>query len=244
MFHSDIFTANREQAHEICEQMIRRKLNMRWVANSRADMVDPDILKHMNQAGCWMITYGFESGSQKVLDGMWKDLKVEDIHNATKWTKEAGIKVWGYFIFGLPNEDEQAARETIELSKSLDLDLVNFAVGAPYPGTEFLRLAKENGWLVSDDWSDFDQNYSAIVSYPGWTNDQIIQAMKQAYKEWYMRPKAVWNLLKGVRSLNDLRVLMSTSLAHFKWIRQKGPLFQLGAKSRKALENQSSLSAR
>ncbi len=236
MFHSDIFTQNRKQAHAICEGMIKAGLNMRWVANARADQVDPDILKHMKEAGCWMITYGFESGAQQVLDGMKKDLKVENILEATKWTKEAGIKVWGYFIFGLPNETHETVQETIDLSKRLGLDLVNFAVGAPYPGTEFLAMAKANGWLVSSDWSDFDQNYSAIVSYPDFSNDDTIRAMKRAYKEWYMRPSSMWKLLRGVRSWNDMRVLLSTGTAHLKWIRSEGPLFRLGAKSRQALE--------
>jgi radical SAM superfamily enzyme YgiQ (UPF0313 family) len=236
MFHSDIFTLNREQAHAICDQMIRHRLNMRWVANSRSDMVDRDILKHMREAGCWMITYGFESGSQRVLDGMKKDLKVEQSVDAAKWTKEAGIKVWGYFIFGLPNENADSVQETIDLSKRMKLDLVNFAVGAPYPGTEFLQMAKANEWLVSSDWSDFDQNYSAIVSYPDFSNDQIISAMKRAYKEWYFRPSSVWKLARGVRSWNDVRVLWATGTAHLKWIRSTGPLFDLGAKNRRAIE--------
>lgn len=237
MFHSDIFTQNREQAHAICDLMIKAKLDMRWVANARADQVDPDILRHMKEAGCWMITYGFESGSQKVLDGMKKDLKVQSIIDATKWTKEAGIKVWGYFIFGLPNESHESVQETIDMSRSLDLDLVNFAVGAPYPGTEFLEMAKANNWLVSDEWSDFDQNYSAIVSYPEFSNDDVIAAMKRAYKEWYFRPSSIWKLVRGIRSLNDARVLMSTGLAHFKWIRSAGPLFKLGSKNRQTVES-------
>jgi radical SAM superfamily enzyme YgiQ (UPF0313 family) len=224
MFHSDIFTQNRKQAHEICDLMIGAKLNMRWVANARADNVDPDILAHMKEAGCWMITYGFESGSQ------------QDIVKATKWTKGAGIKVWGYFIFGLPGETADTVDETIAFAKDLNLDLVNFAVGAPYPGTEFLRQARENGWLTSDEWSDFDQNYSAIVSYPEFSDSDTIRAMKRAYKEWYLRPSSIWKLLSGVRSWNDLRVLSSTGVEHLKWIWSRGPLFSLGHKNRQMIE--------
>jgi alkylhydroperoxidase/carboxymuconolactone decarboxylase family protein YurZ len=97
-------------------------------------------------------------------------------------------------------------------------------------------MAKSNEWLVSADWSDFDQNYSAIVSYPDFSNDQIIAAMKRAYKEWYFRPSSVWKLARGVRSWNDVRVLWATGTAHLKWIRSKGPLFNLGAKNREAIE--------
>ena len=129
---------------------------MRWITNSRADTVDKEMLGWMKRAGCWMIAYGFESGSQKVLDNAKKGITINQIKDAAKWTEEAGIKVWGYFIIGLPGETKESIAETIRLSKELPLYSANFAVGAPYPGTDFYNAAKMQAydWSVADEYSN------------------------------------------------------------------------------------------
>ena len=108
--------------------------------------------------------------------------------------------------------------ETIRLAKELPLDLVNFAVATPYPGTEFYELAKKNNWLVAQKWEDYDQNYSISVSYPDMPDRDIKRAVTKAYKKWYFRPIAVWKLLKGIRNFGDIKTLISTLFAHLKWI--------------------------
>ena len=216
VFHSDTFTLDKKWTLELCKKMVSEKLGMRWITNGRADTVDKEMLKWMKRAGCWMIAYGFESGSQKVLDNVKKGLTIDQIKDGAKWTKEAGIKIWGYFIIGLPGETKETIDETIRLSKELPLYIVNFAVGAPYPGTEFYKLVKEKGWLISTNWEDYDQNYSAVVSYDNLSSDEIIEGIRRAYRAWYLRPKQIIRLSTSVRSINDLKVLLNTGIKHFR----------------------------
>lgn len=221
LVHSDVFTINKEIAIELCKKMIEKGWKFRWICNSRVNTVDEELLSWMKKAGCWMINYGIESASQKVLDNVKKQITIEQIKNAVYLTKKVGIKVWGYFIIGLPGENWQTIDKNIKLAKELPLDLVNFAVGAPYPGTEFFRLADEKGWLTTKDWEKYDQNYSAIVDYPDFSKEDVVKAMKKCYKAWYLRPSSVWKLIKGVRSFNDVKVLASTAWTHLKWIVSK-----------------------
>ena len=218
LVHSDVFTINKKIAIDLCKEIVKRGWKFRWICNSRVNTVDEELLLWMKKAGCWMINYGIESGSQEILNNVNKQITLEEIDKAVHLAKKVGIKVWGYFIIGLPGETWETVDKTIRLAKKLPLDLVNFAVGAPYPGTEFFQLVKEKKWLKSSNWEEYDQNYSAIVSYPDMSNKDIKKAMKKAYKAWYFRPIAVWRLLKGIRSFNDLKVLFSATTTHLKWI--------------------------
>jgi radical SAM superfamily enzyme YgiQ (UPF0313 family) len=221
LVHSDVFTVNKEIAIELCQAMINQGLKFKWICNSRVDTVDKELLSWMKKAGCWMINYGIESGSQKVLDQAKKGITLSQIKKAVYLTKEVGIKVWGYFMIGLPGENQATVRKTIKLAKELPLDLANFAVAAPYPGTEFYELVKRNGWLVSANWEDFDQNYSPIVNYPQMSNQEICRAMKKAYLVWYLRPSAICKLISGIKNWNDFKAILQIAFSHGQWIVSK-----------------------
>lgn len=223
LFHSDTFTVNKSVVVDLCKKIINSGLKIRWMCNSRVDTVDKETLDWMKKAGCEMIMYGIESGSQKVLDLSKKDITIAKIIETVKNTDEAGIKVWGYFIVGLPGENKETVEQTIQLAKSLPLTLANFAVAAPYPGTEFQSLSVEKGWLKSDNWEEYDQNYSAIVSYPDFSSEEIVKSMKRAYREFYFRPSVFIKLLAGIRRPHDVFVWIDVIFSHLKWIffRQK-----------------------
>ena len=218
MFHSDTFTLDRKIVIELCQGMVDSNLNMRWCCNSRVDTVDEEILRWMKKAGCWMVMYGIESGSQDVLNTVKKggNATIGQAEQAVLWTKQQGIKVWGYFIMGLPGETRETMKESMAFARKLPLDLVNFAVGAPYPGTEFYSQAKAEGWLQSERWEDFDQNYSAIVSYPWLSSQEIITGIRNAYLRWFLRPYGIKVFLKGLTSLDNLKMLFKVGLEHLK----------------------------
>ncbi len=222
MFHSDTFTYHRDVVMELCDMIVSNGLKVRWCCNSRVDTIDEELLEKMAKAGCWMIMYGLESGSQEVLTNVKKGLKatVEQGRKAVEMTHAAGIKVWGYFIIGLPGETKKTIKETIRFSKSLPLSLANFAVGAPYIGTEFFAQAKEKGWLQSEEWEDFDQNYSAIVSYPELSAKDVKRGILRAYLSWYLRPTGIKALLKGVSNWETLKTLFRVGVQHLRITRE------------------------
>jgi len=218
MFHSDTFTIKKEVVVELCKMMVESNLRFRWICNSRVDTVDEEILAWMKKAGCWMIAYGIETGSAEILKNVKKGLQatIEQAEKAVRITKKAGINVWGYFIMGLPGETEKTIKESIRFAKKLPLDIVNFSVGAPYPGTEFYRQAKDNCWLESEQWEDFDQNYSAIVRYPHLSSKEIIKAVRRGYISWFLRPRGLVAFMKGLTSLSNMKLLLQIGWHHLK----------------------------
>ena len=223
IFHSDTFTIDRDIVLELCELITDAELPVRWMCNSRVDTVDPEMLKAMKRAGCWMVAYGVETGSDVILKNVKKGgaATVAQALKAVSWAKDAGIKVWAYFVMGLPGENVDTVEETIQFAKQIPADIVNFAVGTPYPGTEFYDQARTNGWLESEYWEDFDQNYSAVINYPGYSSEQIMGAIRKAYRSWYLRPKGIAKLLQGMLGLRNLKLMLRIGFEHF-FISKKG----------------------
>lgn len=218
-FQSDDFTVNRDWVIKLCKLIVQENIKIRWLCNSRCDTVDPEMLSWVKRAGCWLIGYGIESGSQKILDNCKKNLTLKQIKEAVKWTKDEGIDIWGWFVIGLPGETPKTIRETIDLAKNLPLDVANFAFAAPYPGTEFYEYVDRKGYLVSHNWEDYDQNYSAVVSYPKLSASQIEKAIKKATLEWTLRPGPIFWLLKGAKDWYTLKFLTKIALNHLSWFR-------------------------
>jgi radical SAM superfamily enzyme YgiQ (UPF0313 family) len=217
-FEADLFTINREQVMGLCRALIDAGTPVRWTCNSRVDFVDPELLRWMSRAGCWMISWGIESGAPEILRRVRKGIDVEQVVTALRWSKSAGIRNWGYFILGLPGETEETIERTIAFSKSLPLDLALFHIAVPYPGTPFWFEALEQGWLRVERWEDFDMYNSAVVEYPNLTPAQLQQAARRAAREWSLRPGPMWTYIKELRNLDTLRMWMRIGLRYLSWI--------------------------
>ena len=136
--YADLFTVNREQVVELCNELHRENLKIKWTCNSRVDYVDEEMLQLMAKAGCWLISWGIESGNEEILKHAAQGRRPENAPSR-RWPgrAQAGIKNWGYFIIGLPGETVETIQQTIDFSKKLPLDIALFHIAAPYPGTPF-----------------------------------------------------------------------------------------------------------
>jgi radical SAM superfamily enzyme YgiQ (UPF0313 family) len=198
---------------EICRILQEKKMDMIWAPQCRPDKMDKELLMEMKKAGCGRILYGCESASQEILDKMRKNGKVEDIANATKWTKDAGIDVHNCFIIGFPWDTRETVEKTIRYAYSLNAEFCQFGIATPLPGTSLLKIVEDEGSLVSkDDWSQHDGfsksavNYEKNASGTGLSQDSIEQYATQAYRRYYLRPQYVGMMVRrAFRSRDDLR---------------------------------------
>jgi hypothetical protein len=148
------------------------------------------------------MSYGVESGVQEILDNIKKRTTVEQIRQAFEWTREAGIESMAHIVLGLPGESPETIEATKQLIHEIQPDYVQFYGAIPFPGTEFYRMAMEEGWLITDDWSRFEIN-QAIVSTPQLSAEQLEEARKTAFNKFYLQPSYMWSKVTEIRSVGE-----------------------------------------
>lgn len=218
-FWAETFVVDKEYVRDLCSAIIEREINISWTSNSRVDTVDGPLLKLMAKAGCWMISYGIESGSQKVLDEADKGTRVEQAYEAVRYAREAGIKTVGHFILGLPGETEASLVHTINYAKRLKLDLAQFYCAVPFPGSRLYEHALKEGWINHADFANFKQDYALMKLST--VSPQVVNRYRAlAYRKFY------FNLLSGYRTLKlinwkDLKKVVNAAKDFLGWSRKR-----------------------
>ena len=198
-FVDEILTLRKKRIHEMCDEILRRGLKFEWIANTRADCVDYPLLKHMHRAGCRRIYYGWESGSQRMLDVLKKDLTPEAIISAARMTRRAGIWAKVYIIVGSPGETHSDVEETEKVLRLAGPDLIRISVFNPLIGTE-----SWDGYQANIDVSDLSENYvssnRSAYKHENFTQVQLEELRKdmvRRYERWYyampQRMRRVWD---------------------------------------------------
>ncbi|MCP4421175.1 MAG: radical SAM protein [Chloroflexi bacterium] len=217
--YADLFTVNREHVMDLCQRMIDEKINIKWTCNSRVDYVDEELLTMMGKAGNWLISWGIESGSEKILRHVRKGALPTKAARSLQWARNAGIKNWGYFIIGLPGETEATIRKTIDFSKGLPLDIALFHVAAPYPGTPFFFEVVKNGWFrPGTRWEHVDMDKGTVLDYEGLSAERLLYWQRRAFREWAFRPGPILTYLKMVASdISTVKSALSVGLQTLSW---------------------------
>jgi anaerobic magnesium-protoporphyrin IX monomethyl ester cyclase len=196
IFHDDNFIAFRKRLYEFCEMLKQEKLNLAWSCTARVDMVNPQLLKAMKEAGCWQVAYGIESGSQELLDFLQKGITLKQVKDALRWTREAGVKNRGYFMLGAPTETARTIRKTIDFLLELELDDFHMSMFSPHPGTEISKSIAEYG-TVDNDWRKFGGWHPVFIP-KGLTRDELIYYHKLAFRKFYFRPRIMFQYLRSI----------------------------------------------
>ncbi len=212
LFWSESFTLDTKFVMAVCDEIIRRGLQISWVCNSRVDHVSLEMLMAIKKAGCWMIGYGIESASQSVLDSVKKGTTVQQTRKAVQLSHQAGLEVSGHCIIGLPADTPQTIKQTIEFTIELDLDFVQFYCAVPFPGSEMYEQACHNHWINTTDWSRFEQNFS-ILDYPHLSAKEIMNLRRLSYRKFYLRPRMIFKVWKRLKKSSD-------RMAFFRMLRE------------------------
>ncbi|HVZ80977.1 MAG TPA: radical SAM protein [bacterium] len=204
---SDTFNQSKKFVMEVCAEIKKRGMHekIKWMANSRVDHVDREVLKEMRSSGCIGVSYGVESGVDDILEKMKKGADAEQARVAVKLTKEAGIEVLTHIIFGLPGETMETIDQTIRYVKEMDPDYAQFYCAIPFPKTELEEMGKKNGWISTEDYAKYELN-QPILNLPTLSMEQLQEARKRAYREFYLRPSYILKRLRKIRGLKDLVV--------------------------------------
>lgn len=186
----DTLTVNRKRCRDLSQRLIEKDLNMPWTANSRAD-VDYETLKLMKEAGCRLLCVGFESGEQRVLDNIKKQITLEQIRRFVEDARRVGILIHGCFMVGSPGDTWETLNKTLELAKELNPDTVQFFPLMVYPGTEAYEWAMANSYLTAERYSQWltpGGLHNCVVSRPGLTAEELVDFCDKARRLYYLRP--------------------------------------------------------
>ncbi len=223
-FHDETFTYDRKRVLEICNKIKNRNINVPWDCSTRSDRISPDVLAKMRSANCQLVSFGVESGSQKILNAMKKGTTVEQNEKAIKWTKEAGISVTISVIIGYPGETKDTLRQTLDFVRRTEPDDVHMSLATPYPGIELYDIVKDMGFKMCDDWSRCDMQMQ-VFENPSLTLN-FREMRRQFYNHFYSPAYILRQWIKG-----DFysQIMARAALNQFLW-RIKLPRWIFGAR--------------
>lgn len=193
-FIDDTFMLHKKRANDIADEIKSRGLDISFVASSRVDMVDKNLLEKLKSAGLSNLYYGVESGSQRVLDLMKKGITLKQAENAVKTAKDAGLGVLTSFILGFPGETREEINKTIDFSIKLNADYSQFSILTPFPGTPIYYELKEKELIDTENWDKYTV-LDSVIKYEklGLTKKMVERKLAKAYIKFYTRPKYLFN---------------------------------------------------
>lgn len=225
-FEDDNLMLNRKRIEEIVDEILERNLDISWgTPNGVAiNHIDTKLLGKMKRSGCFYLSFGIESGNEQIRNKIIKKpISVKHAREVIKTCKALNIWTHGFFIFGIPGENEKTFRETIDFAKGLNLDSSSFFIATPYPGTELLALCEEKGYLGQD----FDLHKlrvaDAIISTESFSPQDLIAWRRRGYQEFgrffLKRELLHFNIVKRlfkIRSWNDIKLYYRLGIRFLK----------------------------
>ncbi len=155
-FYDDAFTYDQNRAIKICEEITKRKIGIPWDCQTRVDRISREVLVKMKEADCQLVSFGAESGCQKILDAVNKRTTIEQNEKAVKLARDVGLSVAMSVVIGYPGETAESLKQTFSFIKKAKPDYVYLCLATPYPGTALRSTVEELGWPMTDDWNRYD----------------------------------------------------------------------------------------
>jgi len=182
-FADDLFTLNKEKVMEFCKLVIKNNLPIRFRIQARVDCVDEEMLNALKSAGCDLIEYGAESGSNKVLAEIGKRITTDKIKKAVELTKKAGIDIKYFLIVGCLKEKPDDTWETFKLIQETKPDWIGINPLTIYPGTEVFEIAKKEGLINDNLWLHYlnPKSGNAPLYTKNYSDKELIFLSRLAY---------------------------------------------------------------
>jgi anaerobic magnesium-protoporphyrin IX monomethyl ester cyclase len=204
----DQFTSNKERVLKLCQLLIDKNIDIKFKISSRIDRVDIEMLSLLKQAGCYRIHYGIESGSQRLLDYMEKEITLDQIRETVKSTKEVGIEIFAYMMIGIPTETIEDINKSINLISELKPNHVNYSICTPFPKTALYERALQQSDDPDDYWLEFAKNphpdFKIRTLNDNFSESELRTIQDRALRSFYTSPVIIFRELIKTRSAKQL----------------------------------------
>lgn len=203
-FADELFIASRKHVVEICDEIKERRLDVQWECLARADIFDEQVAESMRKAGCDKVIFGLESGDNRTLKMMNKNLTVVQSRRAVEVATRHGIKVGAFFILGYPGETDETMLNTIRLASSLPLDYFSMTIPYPLPGTPLYERVKDK--MLTDEWEKPVHGYDHKLMFKhDFTTEKLQYGMWKAITQakWRKRLGPMYTVAKPWEKYTD-----------------------------------------
>jgi len=195
-FLDDTLTVPAKRLENICDGLIKRDYDLEWNCYSRVDIITDEIVRKMKEAGCFGLTFGVESGSQKILNLIKKNITLNQVRKAIKITKAYDLDVHADFMIGLPGDTKKTIMQTINFAVELDPKIALFSITTPFPGTQLFDELKEKKQLNDIKWTEMTMHEFTTYGNSILSNEQIKKLYSLAHRKFYFRPRFLFNSSK------------------------------------------------
>ncbi len=204
-FIEDLFAINKDWITNFCDELIRQKIKLKWLCTARVNIADEEMLKKMKDAGCILVNFGIESGSQKMLNIMKKGITLEQASKAINITRKIGLKLNLSFMIGFPEETKETLEETIKFCIENDIHLTSIFFVTPYPGTALYEQVKKIGLIKNEEEfiSKLGDATELTINLTRWSDEElfklrnhVIKKIRKAYFKKHKTEQLRWYFKK------------------------------------------------
>jgi len=221
----DAFNSNKRRTLSLCEAIAKKSypVNFEFLNGLRADTLDDDMLDAFRSIGVKNVGFGVESADRDILKHVKKSIMPEDVERAMRISKKKGFKTWLFFMIGLPGETEETIKRTIEFAKDVDPDFAKFLIFKPFPGSDIFDEINGAGLIDDKDYDHYGVYTPPVHNLPSLSKADLVSWQKKAFREFYFRPKKIWDHLIRQRSLAQLKLsLRGLSFVYFNATKKGG----------------------
>jgi radical SAM superfamily enzyme YgiQ (UPF0313 family) len=191
LFRDPVFTLDKDRTREICNEIIKRGLNVEWTCETRIDTLDESLIDIMLESGMKGMEIGVESHDLELLKKMHRAPSSHELQERlVNYIEERGAKIMAFYVLGIPGQTKEDMLKTIEYSKHLNSSLAQFTIATPYPGTKF-REELEDSSIKNAQWDEYT-GFSSLIQLKDINFDELLELKEKAFRDYYLR----WNWIK------------------------------------------------
>lgn len=219
-FYDDTFSVSMKRVMEICAEIKRRNIKIKWDVRTRVNVVNEDLLKNMKEAGCERIHFGVETANPRVVKELQKGTTNLQVEKAFDLCKKYGIKTLAYFMMGNPTETMEDVKETLALSRRVKPDFMQMTILSPFPATQIYLRALQEGVIEGDPWRDYARQINDNFRPPLWdqiySRTELEQNLRWFYGQFYLQPSFIFDRVREVRNFGQFKRYASAGVSLLK----------------------------
>lgn len=214
----DNFTINTENAIQFCEQLVKKRLNIKYKISARIDHINDELLSQLKRSGCYRIHLGVESGSQRILDYLEKGITIAQIKNAFRLAHKHHMVTFAYIMIGVPTETQEEIKKTLQLVNEIKPEYLHCSICTPMPKTLLYQRLLKEGEIADDYWEKFaqhpDSNFITPVINDNHNRQELKIIQNKIHRRFYFHPSSLFREIINTRGLKQflLKIKLATGI--------------------------------